>query len=167
MDLPFILDIISTAAILIAIGFGLLELRHYHLSRKRDSALYILNSYQTVEFLHGTWTILSIPDGLTKEQIEQRVGDEIKDVYLVMSTWERIGILVFHKEVSMDLVDDAYSGTITISWQKLEGYVSGMRKEFQRETIFEWFQWLAGRMREREGNRPPVPAHIAHKEWKE
>jgi hypothetical protein len=77
MDLPFILDIISTAAILIAIAFGLLELRHYHLSRKRDSALYILNSYQTDEFLHGTWTILSIPDGLTKEEIEQRVGDEI------------------------------------------------------------------------------------------
>jgi hypothetical protein len=165
MDLPFILDIVSTVAIIIAIAFGLLELRHYHLSRKRDSALHLLNTYQTVEFLQGIWTILSIPDGLTKVEIEQRVGDEIKAVYLVMSTWESIGILVFHNEATMGMVDDAYSGTITLSWQKLEGYVSGMRAEFQRETIFEWFQWLAERMIDRERSRRPVPAHIAHKDW--
>ena len=165
MELPFILNIVATVAVIIGVVFGLTQLRHYHLSRKRDSALFLLNSYQTGEFSQGIRTILSIPDGLTKEEIEQRVGDEIKDVYLVMSTWERVGILVFHNEVTMDLVDDAYSGTITISWQKLEGYVSGMRKEFQRETIFEWFQWLAERMIDRERSRPPVPAHIAHKHW--
>ena len=167
MDWSLIFDIISTVAIIIAIVFGLIELRHYHLARKRDSALFILNSYQTAGFLHGTWTILSIPDGLTKEEIEHRVGDDIKDVYLVMSTWERIGILVFHHEVTLDLIDDSYSGTITLSWNKLAGYVNGMREEFQRETIFEWFQWLAERMREREETSSPVPAHIAHRDWVE
>lgn len=108
---------------------------------------------------------MSIPDGLTKVEIEESVGDEFKAVYLVMSTWEGIGILVFHNEATMDMVDDAYSGTITLSWQKLAGYVSGMREEFQRETIFEWFQWLAERMEDRERSGPPVPAHVAHKDW--
>jgi hypothetical protein len=67
----------------------------------------------------------------------------------------------------MDMVDDAYSGPIALSWHKLELYVSGMREEYQRETMFEWFQWLAERMRDRERSRPPVPAHIAHQEWDE
>ena len=67
----------------------------------------------------------------------------------------------------MDMVDDAYSGLVALSWKKLEPYVSEMREEHQRETISEWFQWLAERMRDRERSRPPVPAHIAHKEWEE
>jgi hypothetical protein len=167
MELPLILDIVSTVAVIIGVVFGLSQLRQYHASRKRDSALFLLSSYQTGEFLQGIWTILSIPDGLTKTEIEERVGDEIETVYLVMSTFESIGILVFRNEVTMDMVDDAYSGPITLSWQKLEPYVSGMREEHQRETMFEWFQWLAERMRDREGSRPPVPAHIAYKEWEE
>lgn len=164
MELPIILDIASTVAVIIGVVFGLSQLRQYHSSRKRDSALFLLHSYQTVEFLQGIWTILSIPDGLTKKEIEERVGDEIKLVYLVMSTWESIGILAFHNEVTMDMVDDAHSGPISLSWQKLELYVSGVREEYQRETMFEWFQWLAERMRDREKSESPVPAHIAHKE---
>jgi len=167
MDLPFILNIISTLAVIIALAFGLIQLRHYHLSRKRDSALHLLNSYQTIDFIQGIWTILSLPDGLTKEEIEERVGDDIKAVFLVMSTWESIGILVYHHEVTMNMVDDAYSDSIMLSWQKLMAYVSGMRQEFQRETIFEWFQWLAERMKNRERSGQPIPAYIAHKGWQE
>jgi len=167
MEFPIILDIVSTAAVIIGVVFGLGQLRQYHLSRKRDSALFLLNSYQTAEFLQGIGTILSIPDGLTKKEIEERVGDETPVIYLVMSTFESIGILVFHNEVTMDMVDDAYSGPIALSWQKLELYVSGIREEHQRETMFEWFQWLAERMRDREKRSPPVPAHVAYKEWDE
>jgi hypothetical protein len=165
MDFPFLLNIISTLAVIIALAFGLMELRHYHLSRKRDSELHLLNTFQTVDFLQGIWSTISLPDGLTKVEIEDQLGNDIKAVYLVMSTWENIGILVFHHEVSMDMVDDAYSGAITLSWQKLAGYVSDMREEFQRDTIFEWFQWLAERMADRERSALPVPAHIAHKDW--
>jgi len=165
MELTFILNIVATAAVIIGLVFGLTQLRHYHLSQKRDSALYLLNSYQTGEFSQGIWTILSIPDGLTKVEIDERVGEEIKVVYLVMSTWESIGILVFHNEISMDMVEDAFSDPITLSWQKLELYVSAMREEHQSETIFEWFQWLAEQMKDREKNRSPVPAYIAHKKW--
>ena len=165
MELTFILNIVATAAVIIGLVFGLTQLRHYHLSQKRDSALFLLNSYQTGEFSQGIWTILSIPDGLTKKEIDQRVGEEIKAVYFVMSIWESIGILVFHNEVTMDMVDDIYSGPIAFSWQKLELYVSGMREEHQMDTIFEWFQWLAERMKDREKTRSPVPAYVAHKEW--
>jgi hypothetical protein len=165
MDLPLILDIVSTAALTIGIVFGLFQLRQYHSARKRESALLLLNSSQTDEFLRGILTIWSIPDGLTKKEIEEAAGDEIGLVYLVLSTWENIGILVFRKEVTLDMVDDAYSGPLAISWHKLEPYVSGLREELQRETMFEWFQWLAERMRDREKSRSPVPAHIAYEEW--
>jgi hypothetical protein len=167
MELSLILDVISTVAVIFGIVIGLNQLRQFYLSRKRDSAQYILTSYASSEYLKGIWLILSIPDGLTKGEIEKRVGEEINLIYLVMSTWESIGILVFNHEVTMDMVDSAFSGPIILSWQKLELYVSEIRKEHQRETMFEWFQWLADRMKEREYASSPVPAHIAYKEWDE
>lgn len=165
MELSNILNVIGTAAVLIGIVFGLTQLRHYHLSRKRDSALFLLNSYQTGEFSSGIWNIMSLPDGLTKVEIEEKVGEDIKGIYQVLSAWESIGILVFQKEITMEMAGDAYRSPILISWKKLEMYVSGMREELQTVTIFEWFQWLAERMMERENEGSTVPAYIAHKEW--
>jgi hypothetical protein len=40
------------------------------------------------------------------------------------------------------------------------------RRITERDTVWEWFQWLAERMSEREKSVPPVPAHIAHRSWR-
>jgi len=52
---------------------------------------------------------------------------------------------VFRGEVSIDLVDDFFSGPIVVSWRKLQGYFFDEREETGRETVGEWFQWLAER----------------------
>ena len=65
----------------------------------------------------------------------------------------------------MDIVDDAYRDLIIISWHKLESFVNGLRDEHKMDTIFEWFQWLAEHMEERQAGRTSIPAYIAHKEW--
>jgi hypothetical protein len=41
-----------------------------------------------------------------------------------------------------------------------------MRREQHRDTLFEWYQWLAERMMEREKSTPPLPANIAYRDWK-
>ena len=165
MELPLVFDLISTLAVVIGIALGLIQLRQFYLSRKREASLYLLRSYQTREFLEGLWTIQRLPDGVTKEELERKAGDDLHAVALVMSTWEAIGILLFNHEVGMGMVDDAFSGPILFSWQKLGTYVDDLRTDLDRSTLFEWFQWLADRMQEREKTRSPVPAHIAHKDW--
>jgi hypothetical protein len=65
-----------------------------------------------------------------------------------------------------DLPDDAFSGPIIQSWVKLGKYVEAFRARVQRDTGFEWFQWLAERMLEREGQGSAIPAYIAHRNWK-
>ncbi len=35
-----------------------------------------------------------------------------------------------------------------------------------RENWAEWVQWLAERIGEGERDKPAVPAHIEHKDWK-
>jgi hypothetical protein len=75
-------------------------------------------------------------------------------------------VLVFRREISLDLVDDFFSGPITISWRKLRGYFLTEREEQHRETIGEWFEWLSDRLADQESLEPPAPAQIAHKDWR-
>src|SRR5262249_43415062 len=110
--------------------------------------------------------VSSLPDNVTREQIPALLGPGGEDdVYALLTSWEALGILLYRKEVNIDLVDDFFSGPIVVSWRKLFGYVEAMRAEAKRETYFEWVQWLAERMMQRESKTPPVPAHIAHRDW--
>ena len=165
MQLSVIIDIISVSVLILGLVFGLIQLRQYRLSQNREASLHLLNSFQTTDFLHGIWIIQELPAGLSKKEIEERVGSDIRLILLVISNWESLGILVFNREITIEMVDDAYSAPIIVSWQKLEKYITDMRNDLKRNTPFEWFQWLVDRMKEREKLNPPVPAYIAHRDW--
>ncbi|MGQ0604944.1 MAG: DUF4760 domain-containing protein [Anaerolineales bacterium] len=166
MDLNLLFQIISTTAVILGIVFGIVNLRNYQASRKRESALLMLNSFQTSEFVKGLKIVFELPDGAGKEQLDRLPPDEFLALYILIGTWERLGILVFRRELDIQLVDDAYSGPIIQSWQKLEKYVLEFRQWMKRDTAMEWFQWLAERMIDRETGAEPEPAYRAHRDWK-
>lgn len=165
MQSALVFDIIRTLAVVLGIFFGLIQLRQYRISRKRESTLYLVKSMQTKDFVGGLWIIQGLRDGMTKLQLEKELGDKLESIIFVMSMWETIGILLFHHEITIELVDEAFSGPIIFSWQKLERYIHDFREETGRETHFEWFQWLSDRMKEREGLRSRVPAYASLRDW--
>jgi hypothetical protein len=158
-------EFLGGIAVIGGVIFAVIQLRQYREGRHREIALELLRSFQTPEFARALLSVYSTPDGLSKEEIEAHAGEDMHLVYALMTTWESLGILVFRGELTLDLVDDFFSGPISISWRKLRPYVLGERKEQNRETIEEWFEWLADRLRERESIAPPIPAHIAHRSW--
>ena len=166
MDLSNLIQIVSTLAMTLGIVFGILNLRNFQAMRKREAAILMLNSFQTMEFVRGLLYIFDLPDDATQEYIEGLPEDRFMTIYLVLGTWERLGILVFRNEIPVDLVDDAFSGPIIQSWGKLGKYVEAFRVRVHRETGFEWFQWLAERMMEREQHGSAIPAYVAHRNWR-
>lgn len=129
--------------------------------------LELVRSFQSPAFTRALRHIVSLPNGATTAQIREKLGPEGEEmVYLVMLTWESLGVLLFRREVSIDLLDDFFSGPIVVSWRKLHEFVEEDRRMLERTTVAEWFQWLAERMIEREKSIPPVPAYTAHRDWK-
>ena len=166
MSIDSLFQIIEALAVVIGVGFAIIQVRQYRRDRHREAALELLHAFQTPSFARALNIVYAMPDGLSKEEIEQFCGDEFHLVYAMTTTWESLGVLVHRGEVDLWLVNDFFSGPITISWQKLENQVMGERADVGRDTINEWFQWLKERLDEIESDRPPVPAHIAHKEWR-
>jgi hypothetical protein len=109
---------------------------------------------------------IELPDDATAESIREMLGPEGEDLVVhVTATWETIGLLLFHDELTINIIDDFFSGPILISWRKLLPYTTYLREHYQRDTWSEWFQWLGERMMERESKSPPVSAYMAHREW--
>lgn len=127
--------------------------------------LELVRSFQSPAFTSALRRVLSLPDGADTQKIREVLGpDGEHAVYLVSLTWESLGVLVFRREVTLDLVDDFFSGPMVLSWQKLKIYSEKWRRRLNRETGNEWFHWLAERMMEREKLSPPcrLTLHIAH-----
>ncbi len=165
MSIEAISQAVEAIAVVIAVGFAIVQVPQYRREKRREAAIELLHSFQTPQFAKALNIVFNLPDGLSKEEIESTVGDDFHLVYALMTTWESLGILVCRGEVDLELVDDFFSGPIKISWQKLKGHVMGERSMLERDTIEEWFQWLTERLAERESQMPPVPAYIAYKHW--
>ena len=167
MDISTIANLINAIAVTAGVIFAAAQIRQYRQRRERDAMLELVRSFQSPAFTAALRRVLSLPDGADSAKIREVLGPDGEDaVYLVSLTWESLGVLVYRREVTLDLVDDFFSGPLVISWQKLKVYSEEWRSTLNRETGNEWFQWLAERMLEREKTSPPIPAYVAHRHWR-
>src|SRR5437870_9891748 len=167
MDISTLANLINAVAVTAGVIFAATQIRDYRRQRKRDSMLNLVRSFQSPTFARGLRRLIELPDDASAEEIRGTLGPEGEDLIVhVTATWETIGVLLFHGELTIDIIDDFFSGPILLSWRKLLPYTTDLRKRYQRETWSEWFQWLAEGMMEREQLSPPVPAYIAHRHWK-
>ena len=166
MPLTTILSIFSTSAIVAAGIFAGVQLRLYNKQRARESALQLVHSFRTPEFLRAVNMVFDLPEGLSKKELEDRLGDRLVDLLVLFGTFENLGILVFRREVDIQLVEDFFSGVIMLSGKKFGRYLVEVREAGNRQTYYEWSQWLYEQIEKRERRSPPVPAYVAFRDWK-
>jgi hypothetical protein len=163
MDISTLANLINAVAVTAGVIFAAAQIRDYRRQRRRDAMLNLVRSFQSPTFARGLRLVVELPDNASADEIREKLGREGEDLVVhVTATWETIGVLLFHGELTIDIVDDFFSGPILISWKKLLPYTLHLREQYQRDTWSEWFQWLNDRMLEHESRLPPVPAYIAH-----
>jgi hypothetical protein len=163
MDLSTFANLINAIALTAGVIFAAAQISDYRRRRRRDSMLNLVSSFQSPAFARALRMVVELPDDASAEKIKEILGPAGEDLLAhLTATWETIGVLLFHKELTIEVVDDFFSGPIVISWRKLRPYLEQMRRQYHRDTWFEWFQWLAERMLERESSSPPVPAYKAY-----
>jgi hypothetical protein len=165
MTISTLANIAQALAVVVALVFGVVQVRNARERRRGEAMFSLVHSLQTRDMLAALLTLDEIPPGLSKGELGARLGERFIDLQVLLGTWESLGIMVFHGEVDLSIVDDFYSGSIIHSWMKLKTMVEEVRAESSRDTRWEWFQWLAEQMLAREFLTPPEPAYRAHREW--
>src|SRR5947208_11953831 len=150
MDISTLADLINAVAVTAGVIFAATQIRDYRRQRTRDSMLALVRSLQSPTFAKGLRRVIELPDDASAEKIREILGPEGEDLIVhVTATWETIGVLLFHGELSIDIIDDFFSGPILISWRKLLPYTIEIRQQYDRETWWEGCQSLDERMMER------------------
>ena len=83
----------------------------------------------------------------------------------MFGTFESLGILVFRRDMDIRLVEDFLSGILILSGRKLKKYLEEVRTLSNRQTYYEWCQWLIEQVEKRERKTPAIPAFIAFRNW--
>src|SRR5687768_17061714 len=110
MSLTLILQFIATSSIFAGVVFALIQLQITNKQRARESALQMLHSFRTPEFLTAVDIVFDLPEGLSKREIEQHVGDKKTSILVLFGTLESLGILVHRRDIDIDIVEDFFSG---------------------------------------------------------
>ncbi|HSU15437.1 DUF4760 domain-containing protein [Longimicrobium sp.] len=162
MNLPLLLNLVSTLALVCGLLFASLQFRDARRSQLRAARLELVRSFQSPEFVRALGLVISLPDGLSRRELYERLDGPQRDLlHLVLATWESIGVLLYRGDLSLELVSDFFGGVIPICWAKLSGLVADLREEHGEERVGEWFELAAMRLKERERVRPRLPAHRA------
>ena len=106
MDISTIANLINAIAVTAGVIFAAAQIRQYRQRRERDAMLELVRSFQSPAFTAALRRVLSLPDGADSAKIREVLGPDGEDaVYLVSLTWESLGVLVYRREVTLDLVD--------------------------------------------------------------
>ena len=165
MELAAVAQLVESLVLIVGLVFAAVQLRQYWLTRQRESAFALVQTFQTPDFVRGLLVLAELPEGLTKREIEEHLGTKLESIWVLMDTWESLGVLVFYRELSLRLLQDFFSGPVLISWKKLHRYVYELRQDLKRDTYYEWFQWLAELIEVDEKGRKPPPAYEEHRDW--
>jgi len=161
-----IADLLAKVSIIAAGIYGAIQLIQIRQQKARESALQMLNSVQTPEFIEAMNIVYDIPKGLSKEEIEQFLGRKLGVVMIMFVKLESLGLLVFQKEIKLKMVAEFMRGPILLFWHAMKNYFFEKRQENNDQNFGEWIQWLAEQIEKSEQKKTTKPAYIAHKNWK-
>jgi hypothetical protein len=152
----FIANLSFALSFIIALIFGIFQVRAAGRNRREQLTLEALRAVQTREFAELINYIVT-----TKFPTAQKEWDELPENDRIMfiqfgQQMESLGILVAEKIIDIDLVDKTLGSFVTQSWEKYKPMIMVLREEEPYSN--EYFQWLAEALdtRMREHPRKPV-----------
>ncbi len=161
-----LLNLVQTAAIVTGIIFGLRELGELRKSRELDATLKLVDVIESESTGIGAGQLMMLPANLSEKELERRLGSDGSYLMSLASTYETLGILVYRREVSLDLVDEMFGGVVVTAWERLGPFIARYRQRTGNPETFEWFQWLAERLQEHRKKPGTAPAYELHRDWK-
>jgi hypothetical protein len=166
-DLPALVNLLTIVTLVGSLLFAAFEWRRSRLERHRQSQVLLLRSFDSPEFAKAMRVVLDLPDDQSATQLEATLKKDGLDLlWYYLGVMESLGIMVFKREIDIHLVDQSMGGPIIITWQKLRRYAAESRRELSRDSMYEWYQWLAERLGALELREGRTAAYVREKDWR-
>jgi hypothetical protein len=166
MSSELLLQVIQTAAIVVGVVFGLIQLRQIRVQREMQAGAELLRPLQSPEMAEAILLLHDLPDDLDGKALKTRLGKEFGSVMALLALFESLGPLVARGHIPLAMYAEFYRGATVVCWKKVRGYIEEQRRSGW-PNLFEWVQWLAERMEERTSLSADIPAFERFKDWRD
>ena len=157
-------EIIGAGSIITGLVFGWFQVRMYRAQQRDAVAINLVQTFYSQDLARALTLLQPVPDGIGIDELRE-LGDEYVNSAITVSTsFETMGLLVFKRITTIDLVLDLAGGIIATMNRKLKVWQQQMRERHNQPSWAEWFEWLGDRAEAAKNSKNP--AHIAHKDWK-
>jgi hypothetical protein len=160
MEFSTALNLVTTVALVGGVAFGAWQLWLAARTRTTQISMHLMEMLYSPELVEGLTALIDVPAGLSRGELQARLGERWNNVFMAMSTFDGLGLLVYRGEVSFGAVDDFFHHSVSIVWTRTRGAVQDMRA-LQDESAFDWLQWLAEQQQTRRQRRRR-PSQLAH-----
>ena len=156
-------EIIGAGSIVTGLIFGWFQLRNFRLQQRNAVAINLAQTFYNPDLARAIALLQQVPDGVTMDELREYGVDHVNAAITVATSFETMGVLVFKRIATLDLVLDLAGGIITTMNRKLKTWQNDMRKSQQQPSWGEWFEWLGDQAAKAKSTQPP--AHLKYRDW--
>jgi hypothetical protein len=147
VDIQTISIAIASAGVLAGVIYYILEIRHQTKIRQMDLLMRLFSTFDSNEFQEEYIKFLDLKITDYDEYVKTY---GLKGLFKIFPFFEALGIMLNRKMVSLDLVEQMYSQSIQIMWEKSKPIQEGLRKRYNQPKWGEWFEYLYDEVKKRE-----------------
>ncbi len=150
-------NIALTLSVIVAVIFGIAQVKSANKDRRERLTLETLRSFQTREFAEMMYhTYMTEIPTTRAEWLHWPKDDQIRFVQLWQSM-EALGLLLAERLINIDLVDKTLGTFVTTCWEKCRPLILEMRENNDDQFQSEYLQWMAEQMERRMKEKPRTP----------
>jgi hypothetical protein len=155
-----IANLALTLSFIVALIFGIAQVRVASRDRKERLTLGTLEAFQTREFAELIHTINNLKTLTNWEEMESLPKEDQIKIIQFGQQMETLGLLVAERLINLDLVEKTLGSFVATSWDKFKLMFFDARKKIPDPFLAEYFQWLAERIDERMQNASHQPYYM-------
>jgi hypothetical protein len=167
LDLATLGSLGTAAAVIVALVFGIVQVRDGRRKRREDATVNALTVLTTVEFARMWQHFRSFPPKIGVKELRAMDPDTRLAWTYFNALTENWGLLVHERVLDLDFLDRATGDVILGIWAKAKEDIVETRATLGSDDVLEWTQWLAERIAARRHERHHKPAYAAFADWKE
>jgi hypothetical protein len=157
--ITLIANLALTLSFIVALIFGIAQVRAAARDRRERLTLETVRSFQTREFAE-LMVYITTHDMPSLREDWMALPEHDKTVYLQFAQeMESLGILVAERLIDLALVEKTLGSFVTTAWEKYKPAFLDIRQKTPDPYLGEYFQWLAERINERMQKKPRKPFH--------
>lgn len=136
-----LVDIIAAVAVVIGVGFAVIQLRQLSIQRKDHAAVDIVRTVQTQEVRRAVRQVFTLPIDADPQLVTEN-KEMLEAALAVDSACEMWGCMVYEGVVEHKMLDRMVGGWIRGTWTRLHVWVEQERIVTDNVNVGEWWQWL-------------------------